>query len=110
MFNNKNALSAFPDFLFAAKIDIAFAHTDFRSASDLGSGNSAAFLFSSLCISPTANIQALGNVSDGDWVVLEECSIQMPAKLTGLHIPNCQFKGLFCFQSLFLRISLRGFV
>lgn len=75
-----------------------------------GSGNSATFLFSSLCISPIANIQALENVSDRDWVVLEECNIQMPAKLTGLHIPNCQFKGLFCFQSLFLGISLRGFV
>ena len=91
MFNNKNALSAFPDFLFAAKIDIAFAHTDFRSASDLGSGNSATCLFSSLCISPTVNIQALENVSDRDWVVLEECNIQMPAKLTGQHIPNCQW-------------------
>ena len=110
MFNNESALSAFPDFLFATEIDIVFTHSDFRSVSDFASENSTTFLFPSLCISSTENIQALEDASDHDWVVLEECNIQIPAKLTGLQIPNCQFKGLFCFQSLFLGISLRGFV
>lgn len=45
--------------------------------------------------------------SQWSWLgVPEECDIHIP-KLTGWHVPNCQFKGLFCFQSLFLGISLR---